>query len=488
MKDNELKALLQASESETLEFKPRLSSRNRQSKKEEDLKAKKAIEHRILKSIAGLLNCEGGTLVVGVDDHGVPNGKLLEGFQSADEAEVHLTNLVVKNLGPLAAVHTRVSFHNVDGRPVLVIECPFNVDVFPVYVSQGQSASDRILYVRVNNSTLEYSGEDQIKYIDFIRKRYMRTPDTGAEQRDSTVVPATLFADIHGAARTTADGEKGPLRTVYLQARLSINGRNALQGRALYDRLSEMSDDTLLGHVVLADKDADRFEGLQSDSISHSQLRQFGPSVIYIEGGLFANNDGWWKVPISIATEFCRSGGVVIVADVGINELYRNKAHYDIAATFFRARATFGDGGRGYPVYGSDSRRFWRSYTQIVCDPNKMVLSDWIRPIYEDVPEILVGNPVKLASWESIIASCNSDSTSTLHSDIFVDEVDACPFGAARQIGNGFAVLVTGNVSGDALLMGGQHNTTWLANLASFLVTEAQAEGRRRTSLSTASC
>ena len=115
-----------------------------------------------------------------------------------------------------------------------------------------------------------------------------------------------------------------------------------------------------------------------------------------------------------------------------------------------------------------------------MCDPNKMVLDDWIRPIYEDVPQILVGSPIKLNSWESLVASCNSDSTSTLRDDRLVDEIDACPFGAARQIGSGFAVLVTGSVSGDAWLKGGQHNTTWLANLASFLVTEAQAEGRRR--------
>ena len=329
MEENELKTLLQAPESERLEFKPRLSAKNRKSKKEADLKAKKETEHRILKSIAGFLNCVGGTLVVGVDNHGGPNGKLLEGFQSADEAEVHLTNLLVKNLGPLAAAHTRVTFHNVNEHSVLVIECPFSADVFPVYVSQGQTASDRILYVRVNNSTREYSGEDQIKYIDFIRKRHTQTSGTSTSaQRDSTVVPATLFPVPKELPEKQHMERKAPLRIVYLQARLSVNGRNALKGRALYDRFSEMSDDALLAHIVLDDMDAASYRDLQSDIISHSQLRQFEPSVIYIEGGLFTNTDGWWKVPISVATEFCQSGGVVIVADVDHNELYQNKAHY----------------------------------------------------------------------------------------------------------------------------------------------------------------
>lgn len=220
MEENELKALLQASESETLEFKPRLSAKNRQSKEKADLKAKKETEHRILKSIAGLLNCAGGTLVVGVDNHGVPNGKLLEGFQNTDEAEVHLTNLVVENLGPLAAAHTQVTFHNVDGHPVLVMECPFNVDVFPVYVSQRQSTSDRILYVRVNNSTREYSGEDQIKYIDFIRSRHTRLSrsGSGAAQRDSTAASSTLFPVSKESPKQQYMERKTSLRTVYLQA------------------------------------------------------------------------------------------------------------------------------------------------------------------------------------------------------------------------------------------------------------------------------
>ena len=494
MDKSELKVLLQASESETLEFKPRLSARNRGSQEERDIKAKKDIEHRILKSIAGLLNCAGGTLVVGVDNHRVPNGKLLEGFKNVDEVEVHLTNLVVENLGPLAAANIQVTFvDNVDGYPVLVIECPFNADVFPVYVSQGQSASARILYVRVNNTTREYSGEDQIKYIDFIRKRHTQTSGTGAAQIDSTVaVPAVLSTSKEPSEQQHTE-RKAPLRTVYLQASLSINGRNALKGRALYDRLSEMSDDTLLGHLVLEDTDAASYREIGPDIISHSQLREFAPSVIYLEGGLFANNGGWWRVPRSIATEFCQSGGVVIVADVGQSDLFSSaaQAHYSAAATFFRAQAAY---ILGIPNYGEDKRRFWGgSNRSIVCDPNKMILDDWIRPIYSDVPEILVSDPVKLNSWESLVASCNSDSTTTWTERYGKpkEEVDACPFGACRQIGSGFAALITGYVSADALLSRdalkrGHQNTTWLGNLANFLVTEAQAEIRRRKSVGTA--
>jgi len=111
-----------------------------------------------------------------------------------------------------------------------------------------------------------------------------------------------------------------------------------------------------------------------------------------------------------------------------------------------------------------------------------MILDDWIRAIYEDVPEVLVGLPVKVSSLDSIVASCNSDSTSTLHLDRFVDHVDPCPFATAAQVGTGFAVLIAGNVSSDVWLEGCPHNPRWLTDLANFLVHAAEEDLKRRTS------
>ena len=274
------------------------------------------------------------------------------------------------------------------------------------------------------------------------------------------------------------------LRTLYLQRYLSINGRNAIGGRALYDRFHELSEETLLAHIVYHDED---FAGikdarLRSDVASQALLRDFQPNVVFIEQGLFANSQGIWKVPEDITREICNSGGVIIVADVDHNELREHKDHYRQAASFFKTQASYGPEDLNDPVYGSDERRFWRGYRQILCDPAKMVISDWIRPIYEGIPEILVGLPIRLASWESIIASCNSDSTGTLQLDQWVDQIDVCPFAAAAQVGNGFAVLIAGNVSGDAWLDGCPNNTTWLTNLADFLVNAALSDHGRRTS------
>jgi TIR domain len=274
------------------------------------------------------------------------------------------------------------------------------------------------------------------------------------------------------------------LRTLYLQAMLSINGRNALNGRVLYDRFNQVSEETLLGHLVLEDEHVEGIKDpkIKSDMISYTLLQQFHPNIVYSEDGLFESNDGTWKFPEAIAMEFCQKGGVFVVADVDVNRLSQNKAHYRKAGEFFRSVARYGNGDDREPVYGCDQRRFWKGHLQILCDPAKMVIDEWVRPIYDGVPEILVGIPGCLSYYESLIASCNSDTTGTLHRDRWVDEIDCCPFAAAAQIGSGFAVLIGGRVSGDAWLQGCKHNTTWLTNLAAFLADSAASDVSRRRS------
>jgi hypothetical protein len=186
-----LKELLQAGESETLEFKPRLRAANARSNPD----AKRDVELKLLKSIAGFLNGCGGILIVGVNDNGEPNGTLLDEFPGSDnarrrdKAQQYLTDLLVANLGALAAVRTRSQFCDIDGCTVLRIECPFNIDVFPVYVSQGQTPSTRILYVRVGNTTQQFGGEDQIRYIDLVRKEHGGTSTSEGPSTTRTPFP-----------------------------------------------------------------------------------------------------------------------------------------------------------------------------------------------------------------------------------------------------------------------------------------------------------
>jgi TIR domain len=274
------------------------------------------------------------------------------------------------------------------------------------------------------------------------------------------------------------------LRTIYLQSMLSINGRDALSGRVLFDKFKNVSDEVLLGHAIWDDEAHSKLTDstLRRDLLSYSLVREFQPNVVYIEGGLFANPDGIWKIPQDIADEVCENGGVVIVADVEHNQLYQFKQHYRKAGKFFNVSARYGAGDDENPVYAADEKSFWKGYRQIICKPEKMILSEWLRPIYDGIPGILAGLPVPLNFPESILASCNGDTTGTLHLDVWVDYHDPSPFASVAQNGNGFAVFIAASVSGDVWLEGCPYNTVWLSRIAEFLVDQARQNKARWTS------
>ena len=278
-------------------------------------------------------------------------------------------------------------------------------------------------------------------------------------------------------------------RTIYLQKRLSITGRNALVGRALFDKFKELSEEIILCHCIFNDDQYANFKELEvkRDILSYSIVREFKPNIIYLEGGLFLDRKGTWRIPKDIALEVMDYGCSIVIADVDSNEFMDNKEHYRNASSFLNATALYhvalyGINDSKFPVYGLDATRNWKGQRQILCKPEKMIISDWLRAIYSDIPEIIVGLPVRLSSWDSLLASCNSDTSSTLHQDRWVETIDSCPFGSVTQQGAGFVALLAGAVSDDVWLSGCIHNTNWLTNIARFLANEGRIEQQRRIS------
>lgn len=272
------------------------------------------------------------------------------------------------------------------------------------------------------------------------------------------------------------------LRTLYLQKALNVNGRHSLAGRRLYDTLRQQSDDCLLGHIVLSNEEAARYSDprLKADIISYDLVKQLDPTLIYIEGGLFSH-ECTWRIPREFAEELVNQGVVLIVADVDVNELSHKKKCYKDAANFLGSVADYGPDDDDDPVYGVDEVSFWKGHRQIVCLPEKMVISDWLRPVYSDVSEILVGLPVKLVGWEDLLASANGNTTKVLQLDVWIDD-DCCPFATAARRGHGYVVFIAGLVSSDVWLERCPDNVKWLSNIAQFLVEEASHDRRRSTS------
>jgi hypothetical protein len=263
------------------------------------------------------------------------------------------------------------------------------------------------------------------------------------------------------------------MRTIYLQRMLSINGTGALGGRVLVDRLRDESDDLLLGAVV---NDEETMPGVpdafRDDVISEVQLLTFDPSVIMMEGGLLTGER--WKIGRDLAEDFVRGGGVLVVADADWNTLNQEAAGYREASGFLGIAVRYRN---GMPVAGHDEKRNWRGSKQILCRTDQMVISDWLRPVYDGIPEILCGLPVKLDAWSDPLASGNTDSTMA---DEWIHAApDSLIWASVRKLGSGYVVTCTADVSHDVWLEGCPHNTTWLLNVCRFLSGRVVADRTR---------
>ena len=122
------------------------------------------IELGILRTIAGFVNTDGGTLVVGVADDGSPVGVEVDGFPNEDKMYLHLVNLIKDRIGPHHAMYISPHFGDFDGVRVLTVECKRGRA--PVFVKDG---SLERFYVRLGPSTNELSASQTQ---EFIRHRF----------------------------------------------------------------------------------------------------------------------------------------------------------------------------------------------------------------------------------------------------------------------------------------------------------------------------
>jgi len=154
----DLVALIAQGESRRLEFK----SSFRWDMKEDKLN--KHLEHAVLKSIAGFLNADGGTLLIGVTDDGDPIG-LSRDYQSLkkrdrDGFEQAIMTAVATRMGTDSCANLQLVFHDIGGDEVCrVIAQP---SPRPVYLSQGK---DTEFYVRTGTSTRQLNVQEAIEYI-----------------------------------------------------------------------------------------------------------------------------------------------------------------------------------------------------------------------------------------------------------------------------------------------------------------------------------
>lgn len=148
-----LPSLLAEGESERLEFKSTLRWSLREKRVD------KVLEKAIVKSLAGLMNHRGGSLIIGVNDAGEPLG-IAADFQTlkhknTDGFEQALIDIVDTKLGAHACTLVHCQFPVIDGS--LVCWVVVEQAKMPIFLQDGQVAR---YMVRTGNSTRELDARE----------------------------------------------------------------------------------------------------------------------------------------------------------------------------------------------------------------------------------------------------------------------------------------------------------------------------------------
>ena len=118
------------------------------------------MEQAVLRTLAGFLNRDGGTLIVGVTEDGSPVGLDVDGFDSEDSMALYLTDMVNRSIGERFWAFMHVNFDDLKDDRVLAVHCEKAPS--PVYVKDDNGEH---FYVRTGQSSRELPESLAHEYI-----------------------------------------------------------------------------------------------------------------------------------------------------------------------------------------------------------------------------------------------------------------------------------------------------------------------------------
>ena len=154
----DLEVVIDSGESDAVEFKATLRTNLHMDKPD------KRMELSVLKTLAGFLNTNGGTLIIGVSDDGTPVGIEADKFPNEDKMSLHLVNIVNSRMGPQSMIAMHTHFQDYEDNRVLVVDCVQSQS--PVFVKDGNVER---FYIRTGPATTELQGNQMN---DYIRRRF----------------------------------------------------------------------------------------------------------------------------------------------------------------------------------------------------------------------------------------------------------------------------------------------------------------------------
>lgn len=152
-------SIIEEGESDRVEFKSSLRYDYRKSS------INKSLEGVITKTIAGFMNTDGGTLLIGLDDSGSILG-LEQDYQSLkkknrDGFELQIYQLVTNDIGIEFCSLIEIDFYELDRKDVCVLR--IKEAASPAYVHGNNKTS---FFIRAGNSTKPLTIREAVKYIN----------------------------------------------------------------------------------------------------------------------------------------------------------------------------------------------------------------------------------------------------------------------------------------------------------------------------------
>lgn len=154
-----VESLLGSQESQVLEFKSSLRWDYTLNRTNRDL------EQAVVKAVAGMLNADGGNLLLGVDDEGQvlgvsPDYESSQSIGGRDGFERHLRAVLRAAVGDATMAFVGVTFHEIDGVDI----CQVRVESsdHPIHVPKDGA---QVFFVRQGNATRAMDSKESLAYV-----------------------------------------------------------------------------------------------------------------------------------------------------------------------------------------------------------------------------------------------------------------------------------------------------------------------------------
>jgi hypothetical protein len=154
-----IRRVIRAGESKVVEFKSTARKNLHTGQKDP------VMELVVLKTVAGFMNTNGGTLLVGVADDGslvgIEEDFPFQGKKNTDGWELWLTERLAAALGKAAVTDVTISYAKLDGKTVARVDVGQAATAVFVTPNKGDKSA---FYVRLNSSTHELHGQQAFTY------------------------------------------------------------------------------------------------------------------------------------------------------------------------------------------------------------------------------------------------------------------------------------------------------------------------------------